>query len=401
MSIQWYPGHMHKAQKQIKEILPQVDLLIEVLDARIPYSSENPQIAELRGDTPCIKVLSKTDLADPAMTERWQEFFEREKGVKTLGITTTQPAKTKQLIDLCKKLLPEKVDAGKTIHTMIVGIPNVGKSTLINTLAGRPIARTGNEPAVTKSQQRINLGDGIILLDTPGILWPKVENPKSSYRLAATGAIKDTAMEYADVAYFVADYLLSAYPQLLKERFDLETLPATEVELMDKIAARRGCLRTGGIANTHKVSEILINELRTATLGRITLEAPEMVAIEAIEVAEAIARKAEKKAQRLRDRKKGTRDSDRQVREKFASKGLDPLTGQAPPAAEKKVTEKKKPATQTQPAAAKKTGGAKASGPKKSTTTAKATGDRRLGPRIVGVGGRPGGRSGPKKPRSR
>lgn len=394
---------MNSARKKAAEAMAKIDVVIEVVDARLPAASSNPMIAALRAhrQRPCLKLLNKSDLADPAVTAEWLAHFNRQPGVKAVAISCKKPAEVARVPKLCQQLAPHRNDGTKPLRMMIMGIPNVGKSTLINTLAGRPIARTGNEPAVTKSQQRINLGDGIILLDTPGILWPKVENPKSSYRLAATGAIKDTAMEYADVAYFVADYLLSAYPQLLKERFDLETLPATEVELMDKIAARRGCLRTGGIANTHKVSEILINELRTATLGRITLEAPEMVAIEAIEVAEAIARKAEKKAQRLRDRKKGTRDSDRQVREKFASKGLDPLTGQAPPAAEKKVTEKKKPATQTQPAAAKKTGGAKASGPKKSTTTAKATGDRRLGPRIVGVGGRPGGRSGPKKPRSR
>jgi len=394
MSIQWYPGHMHKAQKQIKEILPKVDLLIEVLDARIPYSSENPHIAELRGDKPCIKVLSKTDLADPEMTARWQEYFEQEKGVKTLGITTTQPAKTKQLIDLCKKLLPHKANGQETIYTMIVGIPNVGKSTLINTLAGRPVAKTGNEPAVTKSQQRINLGDGIILMDTPGILWPKVENPKSSYRLAATGAIKDTAMEYADVAYFAADYLLTAYPELLKQRFDLDELPTTEIALMDKIAARRGCLRSGGIANTHKVSEILINELRDGSLGLITLETPEMIDVEKVEVAEAIALKAEKKAQRLRDRKKGTRDSEQQVRNKFERKGLDPLTGQEIPKAKLNTSppaKKKKPKSET--AASSKP--EKAISTKKSANTTKTTTSKRLGPRIAGLSSRP------NKPRRR
>ncbi len=316
MSIQWYPGHMHKAQKEIKEVLPQVDLLIEVLDARIPYSSENPHIAELRGDKPCIKVLSKTDLADPEMTAQWQEYFERQKGVKTIGITTEQPAKTKQLVELCKKMLPDKVGGVKTIYTMIVGIPNVGKSTLINTLVGRPIAKTGNEPAVTKGQQRINLGGGIMLLDTPGILWPKVENPKSGYRLAASGAIKDTAMEYADVAYFTAEYLLQAYPELLKARYDLDHIPDNEVELMDMIAARRGCLRSGGIADTHKVSEILINELRDGVLGRITLESPDMAAAEEIEVAEAIAKKEETKAKRLANSKKGTRDFDKRPGDK-------------------------------------------------------------------------------------
>jgi ribosome biogenesis GTPase A len=313
MAIQWYPGHMHKAQKQIKEVLPQVDLLIEVLDARIPYSSENPSIASLRGGKPCIKVLSKTDLADPELTRQWQEYLEQEKNVKTLAITTEEPGKMKSLIDLCRKMLPEKDQGYSTIHTMIVGIPNVGKSTLINTLAGKTIAKTGNEPAVTKGQQRINLGNGIMLLDTPGILWPKVENNKSSYRLAASGAIKDTAMEYDDVAFFLADYLLQQYPDLLKQRFELSELPKTELEFLELAAARRGCLRPGGRTDLHKISEILINELRSGTLGRITLETPDMVVEEIRQVEEEKVRKAEEDKARkeaFKQRSRGGNDSE-------------------------------------------------------------------------------------------
>ncbi len=309
MAIHWYPGHMHKAQKQIKEALPQVDLLIEVLDARIPFSSENPAITELRGDKPCIKVLSKTDLADPQTTALWQTYLEQEKGVKTLAISTEQPGKMKSLLDLCRKMLPEKAASVKAINTMIVGIPNVGKSTLINTLAERTIAKTGNEPAVTKSQQRINLGSGIMLLDTPGILWPKVENPKSSYRLAATGAIKDTAMEYDDVGFFTADFLIKAYPDLLKQRFDLETVPTTELEFLELAAARRGALSAGGRVNLHKICEVLINELRSGTLGAITLETPAMIEVEKLEIAEAAAKKAAEDAERKRRFKAGSRDS--------------------------------------------------------------------------------------------
>lgn len=212
MAIQWYPGHMHKAQKQIKDALPQVDLVIEVLDARIPFSSENPLIAQLRGDKPCIKVLSKSDLADPEATRLWQDYLEREKGVKTLALTTQDPTRMRQLTELCRKMLPAREQSFKAIHTMIVGIPNVGKSTLINTLAGKTIAKTGNEPAVTKSQQRINLGNGIVLSDTPGILWPKVEIANSSYRLATSGAIKDTAMSYDDVAFFCRGLLDQTLP---------------------------------------------------------------------------------------------------------------------------------------------------------------------------------------------
>ncbi|MBR9910362.1 MAG: ribosome biogenesis GTPase YlqF [Gammaproteobacteria bacterium] len=298
MAIQWYPGHMHKARKQMLEVLPQVDLLIEVLDARIPYSSENPAIAKLRGDKPCIKVLSKSDLADPEVTALWQDYLEREKGVKTLAITSTEPGKMKQLIELCRKMLPARDASFKSINTMIVGIPNVGKSTLINILAGRTIAKTGNEPAVTKAQQKINLGSGIVLLDTPGILWPKVENPKSGYRLAATGAIKDTAMEYDDVGFFVAEYLLRHYPELLKQRFQLEQLGATELEFLEQAALRRGALGSGGRVNLHKICELLINDLRSGTLGNISLETPGMIAGEELEVAQLQAEKANQKKSR-------------------------------------------------------------------------------------------------------
>jgi ribosome biogenesis GTPase A len=306
MSIHWYPGHMHKAQKEIREILPKVDLLIEVLDARIPYSSENPAIAQMRGDKPCIKVLSKSDLADPDITARWQVYLEQERGVKTFTTTTDEPSKMKQLLELCRKMLPEKDASVKNINTMIVGIPNVGKSTLINILAQRIVAKTGNEPAVTKTQQRINLGSGIALFDTPGILWPKVENPNSGYRLAATGAIKDTAMEYDDVGFFAADYLIKAYPELIKERFKLEIVPATEIEFLELAAAQRGALRAGGRVNLHKICEVLINELRSGKLGRITLETPEMIEKEEADMALAVIKKAADKADRKQRFKTGS-----------------------------------------------------------------------------------------------
>lgn len=306
MAIHWYPGHMHKAQKEMQERLPQVHLLIEVLDARIPFSSENPAIAQLRGNKPCIKVLTKTDLADPELTSRWRAYLEQERGVKTLGVSTDDPAGMKAILPLCRQMLPEQ-DAGvKNINTMIVGIPNVGKSTLINHLAERIIAKTGNEPAVTKAQQRINLGSGITLLDTPGILWPKVANPNSSYRLAASGAIKDTAMDYEDVGFFAAEYLLKAYPALLQQRFDLAAVPDTEIEFLEMAAARRGALRTGGRANLHKICEVLINELRSGKLGRITLETPEIIEQEKLLIAEAEESKKAAKAERKKRFKAGS-----------------------------------------------------------------------------------------------
>lgn len=298
MHIQWYPGHMHKANKEIKETLPKIDLIIEVLDARIPFSSQNPLLSSLRGDKPCIRVLSKTDLADPEITLLWQQHLEKEQGVKTLAVSTQQADKIKQITQLCQKMIPEKGSNDKVIKTMIMGIPNVGKSTIINILANRMIAITGNEPAVTKRQQRIKLDHNIVLSDTPGVLWPNVENKNSGYRLAATGAIKDTAIDYADIAFFTAEYLLDHYPEELKKRFQLDNLPDNESDLMEAIGRKRGCLRAGKKVDIEKTSKILIAEFRAGSIGNITLETPEIMEKELLELAIIQQRKAEKKANR-------------------------------------------------------------------------------------------------------
>ncbi|MDX7842967.1 ribosome biogenesis GTPase YlqF, partial [Aeromonas caviae] len=208
MSINWFPGHMHKARKEIAEVMPQVDVIIEMLDARIPFSSENPLVPELRGETPVIKVLNKADLADPEITELWVAHMEQEKGIKALPLTQQEPTMIKQLLTLCHEMLPERNFELRGVRAMIMGIPNVGKSTLINTLAGRIIAKTGNEAGVTKSQQRIKLDNHVILTDTPGFLWPKLNPPSCGYRLAITAAIKDTVFDYADIAMFAADYFI-------------------------------------------------------------------------------------------------------------------------------------------------------------------------------------------------
>ncbi|WP_261817683.1 ribosome biogenesis GTPase YlqF [Vibrio gallicus] len=302
--IQWFPGHMHKARKEIEEVVPQIDVIIEVLDARIPYSSENPMIAELRGEKPCIKVLNKRDLADPELTEMWIEHYEKEQGVKAMAVTTENTQEVHKIMELCRKLAPHREAMGKNIRTMIMGIPNVGKSTIINCLAGRTIAQTGNQPAVTRRQQRINLQNGVVLSDTPGILWPKVENPHSGFRLAATGAIKDTAMEYDEVAFYTVEYLAQYYPERLKERYQIEQLPETEVELMEEIGRKRGALRAGGRIDLHKASEILLHELRQGTLGQVTLELPEMITKELIEVEKETALREELKVKKKEERRK-------------------------------------------------------------------------------------------------
>jgi ribosome biogenesis GTPase A len=305
MAIHWYPGHMHKAIREMTKILPDVDMVIELLDARLPASSQNPAIVTLRDNKPCIKILSKSDLADPEMTSRWQAHFEQDASVKTLQTTLDLKGKPQSIIRLCQSLVPSRVKANLNMLVMVAGIPNVGKSTLINALAGRKIAKTGNEPAITKGQQRIKLGQGIMLLDTPGILWPKIENENSGYRLAASGAIKDTAMRVEDVALYLADYLIKRYPAALKDRYDLVSVPATEIEFIELMGARRGCLSAGGRVDLEKASAILVNEFRAGMLGAITLETPDMISEEELVVAQQKKMKADRDADRKRKFRSG------------------------------------------------------------------------------------------------
>ncbi|MGH8492150.1 MAG: ribosome biogenesis GTPase YlqF [Moraxellaceae bacterium] len=303
-NINWFPGHMHKAIKDIKEILPKVDLIIEVLDARIPYSSANPVIEQFRGSKPSLKVLSKSDLADPAVTQLWLDHFQKAPDVKAIAISTEQPEQIRGLTGVCKNLMGGKTDKLGNITALITGIPNVGKSTLINTLAGRTIAKTGNEPAITQSQQRIDLHNGLVLIDTPGILWPKIHNAHSGYRLGLSGAIKATAIDLGDVAFYGAAYFMKAYPELMKQRFKLATLPELELEFMEIIGKQRGCLGAGGRVDFARISSVLINEFRTATLGHISLETPEMAESEEILVQRAIAEKAAAEEEKKKGRKK-------------------------------------------------------------------------------------------------
>ncbi len=310
-SIQWFPGHMNKARNEVKEIMPQMDVVIEVIDARIPYSSENPMVAALRGEKPVIKILNKADLADPELTQLWMAHLEAQDGVKAIACDDNKADDVKRIIALCKTMVPNKVGTGRQIKAMIMGIPNVGKSTLINTLAGRAVAKTGDEPAVTKSQQLIKIDDDIMLYDTPGMLWPKVENSNSGYRLAATGGIRDTAFDFDDVAGYTAEYLLRAYPELLKARYKIEDLPETDWEFFEVAGRNRGCVRAGNKIDTYRMSEILINELRSGTLGRISMETPEMREAEEAVVAEQrlaaeekkTAKEEEKRLRRLKTRK--------------------------------------------------------------------------------------------------
>ncbi len=313
MQIQWYPGHMHKAQKEVKEILPQVDIIIEVLDARIPYSSENPMIARLRGDKPTIKIFNKSDLADDSVIKKWQVYFEISATIQTLTLNAKDMNHKNQLFDLINQMIPRKKDSVKVIHALIMGIPNVGKSTLINTISERPIAKTGNEPAVTKMLQRIKLEDGITLFDTPGMLWANIENIHSGYRLAITGGIKETAFELPDVASYAAEYLMKYYPKRLEDRYkiSLEKItdlikndPSADVTLLEIIGKDRGCLVGGGRIDLDKASRILITEIRDGFLGGLTFEHPEMMESEQVQVEELRAKKVAKKLAKEEKKKK-------------------------------------------------------------------------------------------------
>lgn len=307
MAINWFPGHMHKARKEIKKVMPQMDLIIEVVDARIPFSSENPLVPSLRGDTPLIKVLNKRDLADPVITEQWLAWLEQERGVRAVTLTHNQRQEALGILKLAEEMTPGHDRQKSALRVMILGIPNVGKSTLINTLAGRPAAKTGNEPAVTRAQQAIKLPDNVLLYDTPGFLWPKLSPVQCGYRLAVTGAIRSAVLDFEDVALFEADYLIAHYPELVVNRYGLDETPVDGLALMDAIAVKRRFLGRGGVPDLHKVSEVLLNELRAGTLGRISLETPDMVEQELVEARAREQAEAEERARKDEQRKKKQR----------------------------------------------------------------------------------------------
>lgn len=275
MTIRWYPGHMGKALEEIQELIKKVDVVIEVLDARLPYSSANHKLTELRRTKPWIKVLNKHDLADPAITRAWVREFEKQSGMRALPMSAKKHGDTKPLIKLCQLLAPNRGKPGLPVRTMVVGIPNVGKSTLINTLAGKSMAKVGDRPAVTTTTQRIDLHNGVVLSDTPGVLWPDMSDQEGAFRLAASGAIGSNAMDYTEVGLYAGEYLLRRYPGPLQERYSLQELPASPYELLEAVGRRRGLLATGGVVDLHKAAEALLREMRAGKIGRISLEEPE------------------------------------------------------------------------------------------------------------------------------
>jgi len=286
MTIQWFPGHMTRARRQIEEKLKLIDVAIELLDARLPSSSRNPMIYEILGNKPRLVLLNKHDLADPAVTMRWVEQLATE-NIKVLPIDASAGTGVQQILPRCRELMAPKFELWRkkgmqprSIRVLIVGIPNVGKSTLINRLAGRGVTATGDRPGITKGQQWIKIGKDMELLDTPGILWPRFEDPLVGLRLAATGAIRDEILHLEEIAIFVAKVLLQRYPTVIHDRYQIETIPtdlsSTEsiIQLIEAIGRKRGTVMSGGKVDVNRASDIFLRELRSGKLGRITLETP-------------------------------------------------------------------------------------------------------------------------------
>ena len=281
--IQWFPGHMKKAQRIIEENLKLVDVVIELLDARIPLSSANPMLAEIIQDKPRVVALNKADLADPAKTKAWVAYFSAH-GVPAVAVDATKGRGVKRLVQLAEELARPKtekfVKAGgkaRSARCMILGIPNVGKSSLINRLAGAAITKTADKPGVTRAKQWIKIAKGLDLLDTPGILWPKFEDPSVGLKLAFTGAINDDIYDLEQVTALLLEILRRDYAERLIERFKLKgELPKAGLELLEAIGRKRGCLVKGGVVDLDKAQRIVMTEFRAGKLGTVTLdEVPE------------------------------------------------------------------------------------------------------------------------------
>lgn len=278
MAIQWFPGHMHATRKAIKERMKQgIDVVIELIDARLPGSSANPLLASLTDGKPSLKLLNKQDLADPARTQLWLDHYNALPGIRALPLDAGNKAPAKALVAACRELAPLRGGMSKPLRILICGIPNVGKSTLINTLVGKKSAKTGDEPGITKVEQRITLDQDAYLFDTPGMLWPRISIPESGYNLAASGAVGRNALDEEEVALELLDYLRLNYAPLLQARYRLEgSIESLKVdELLEAIGRKRGAVLGGGRVNLQKAAEILMYEFRQGVLGRITLETPE------------------------------------------------------------------------------------------------------------------------------
>ena len=279
MPIQWFPGHMTLARKQAADAMADTDVVIEVLDARLPEASSNPMIHTLRKhrSRPCLKLLNKADLADPAVTQQWLDHFAAQPGVTASALSCKKPSDVARVTRLAQTLAPHRNDNLKPLRMMVMGIPNVGKSTLINALLKRRAANVGDEPAVTKSQMCIDLGPTMSITDTPGLMWPKIKHDSDGFMLAASHAIGRNAVIDSEVATFLAGLLLRNYPALLAARYGVDVNEMDGVGVVEAVAKKRGCIvkgRRGGELDLEKAGMVLLTDYRNGKLGRISLESP-------------------------------------------------------------------------------------------------------------------------------
>ena len=281
MNIQWYPGHMTKTRRQIEADLKQVDAVCEILDARIPISSRNPDIDAICGSKPRIVILNRMDLADPAATKLWVSYF-REKGMAAVPTDCKTKKGIGDFMPAVRMVLREKIDRDaargmkKPLRVMVVGIPNVGKSTLINQISGRKGAKAENRPGVTRGKQWVAVAGGLLLLDTPGILWPKFEDPNVGMALAFTGAVKEDVIDLEELACRMMELLHRRYPMALQERYAIDApMDTPGYELLEAAAKKRGFLMARGELNTERMAKVLVDEYRSGKLGRFTFEQPE------------------------------------------------------------------------------------------------------------------------------
>lgn len=281
MNIQWYPGHMTKAKRMMQENMKLIDLIIEIVDARLPVSSRNPEIDDIVGNKPRLMLLNKADIADSSLNREWEKYFAK-KGITAYAVSSTSGKNFNFVFDKCKELLSDKIEREKqkgivnrAIKIMICGVPNVGKSSFINKLSGRKSAITGDRPGVTKGKQWIRLKNGFELLDTPGILWPKFDDEQVGLKLAYTGAIKDEIIDTEELACNLLEYLRDNYPETLEKRYKMENFSQMQgYELLMYLGKKRGFVVSGGEINTERAAGILLDEFRGAVLGNITLEKP-------------------------------------------------------------------------------------------------------------------------------
>lgn len=306
MPIHWFPGHMNATRQAIRDrVKTGLDVVIELLDARLPGSSSNPLLASLTTGRAALKVLNKQDLADPQLTERWLAHYNAQPHTSAIGLDASEKSPARALIRACRALAPNRGGIDKPLRVLICGIPNVGKSTLINTLVGRRAAKTGDEPGITKTEQKIVLEDGFYLFDTPGMLWPRISIEQSGYHLAASGAIGRNAFDEAEVALELIMVLQRHYPERLKERYGLADPLVPEEDVLAAIGAKRGAKVRGGEVQWHKAAEMLLTDFRQGQLGRITLETPEEMTEWRRQAAEAEdARKAAEEAARAAEKLK-------------------------------------------------------------------------------------------------